>query len=75
MGITASASSASAAFGRDRVAQAKLGHVVAHRFAPVEPALMMQQRQGRKSSAFSWCKPTILTANSTAISRMRSCRR
>jgi hypothetical protein len=28
----------------------------------------------RKSLAFSWCKPTIPTANLTAISRMRSCR-
>ena len=32
--------------GRDRVAQAKLGHVVAHRFGPVEPPLMVQQRDG-----------------------------
>jgi hypothetical protein len=35
-------------FGRDRVAQKKLGHVVARRFAPVELPLMVQQRQGRR---------------------------
>lgn len=38
--------------GRDRVAQAKLGHVVAHRFGPVEPPLMVQQRDGGRGEGF-----------------------
>ena len=38
--------------GRDRVVQAKLGHVVAHRFGPVEPPLMVQQRDGGRGERF-----------------------
>ena len=38
--------------GRDRVAEAKLRHVVAHRFGPVEPPLMVQQRDRGRGEGF-----------------------
>jgi hypothetical protein len=38
--------------GRDRVAEAKPRHVVAHRFGPVEPPLMVQQRNGGRGEGF-----------------------
>ena len=38
--------------GRDRVAEAKPRHVVAHRFGPVEPPLLVQQRNGGRGEGF-----------------------